>query len=189
MILEDVSAEELGPGGRRRLEEAVRDQALGFLALGGDHSFSLGKYYKSPLQEVLPVKSLVPGKLQRKNVAIELVLDRSGSMINEVGGVPKIAMAQAAARGALGFLLKHRDQVGIVPFEIKPKALVPLTRVEPGNVGRDRSGDQPDPGQRRDEHLQGPRRRRRRRSNAPRPRTATSSCSPTGSANRAPTGS
>ena len=123
---------------KRRAEaigEAVRDRALGLLALGGEHSFSLGKYYKSPLQEVLPVKSLVPGKLQRKNVAIELVLDRSGSMINEVGGVPKIAQAQAAARGAVEFLLKHRDEVGIVTFEIKPHTLVPLTRVEPGTVG------------------------------------------------------
>jgi Ca-activated chloride channel homolog len=135
VVLEDVSKEELGQKRATAIEEAVRDQALGLLALGGEHSFSLGKYYKSPLQEVLPVKSLVPGKLQRKNVAIELVLDRSGSMINEVGGVPKIAMAQAAARGALGFLVKHRDQVGIVIFEIKPKTLVPLTQVEPGNVG------------------------------------------------------
>ncbi len=81
------------------------------------------------------MKSLVPGKLQRKNVAIQLVLDRSGSMINEVGGVPKIAMAQAAARGALAFLLKHHDQIGIVDFEIKAKTLVPLTQVDAGNVG------------------------------------------------------
>jgi hypothetical protein len=55
-------------------------------------------------------------------------------MINEVGGVPKIAMAQAAARGALAFLLKHRDQIGIVAFEVKAKSVVPLTSVEPGNV-------------------------------------------------------
>jgi Mg-chelatase subunit ChlD len=135
VVLEDVSKDELGARRATAIEEAVRDQALGLLALGGNHSFSLGKYYKSPLQEVLPVKSLIPGKLQRKNVAIELVLDRSGSMINEVGGVPKIAMAQAAARGALGFLLKHHDEVGIVIFEIKPKRLVPLTRVESGNIG------------------------------------------------------
>jgi Ca-activated chloride channel family protein len=135
VVLEDVSNEELGQAQAQAIEEGVRDQALGLLALGGDHSFSLGKYYKSPLQEVLPVKSLVPGRLQRKNVAIELVLDRSGSMINEVGGVPKIAMAQAAARGAVAFLLRHRDEVGIVAFEIKPKALVPLTRVEPADIG------------------------------------------------------
>ena len=136
VVLEDVSDEELGKSRAKAIEGAVRNRALGLLALGGEHSFSLGRYYKSPLQEVLPVKSLVPGKLQRKNVAIELILDRSGSMINEVGGVPKIAMAQAAARGALDFLLKHRDQVGIVEFEIKAKTLVPLTRVEPGNVGQ-----------------------------------------------------
>ena len=134
VVLEDVSAEELGKPRARAIDAAVRDQALGLLAFGGNRSFSLGKYYKSPLQDALPVKSLVPGKLQRKNVAVELVLDRSGSMINEVGGVPKIAMAQAAARGALDFLLKHRDQIGIVTFEVKAKPLVPLTRVEPGNV-------------------------------------------------------
>jgi Ca-activated chloride channel homolog len=135
VILEDVSNEALGKKRAEAIGEAVRDRALGLLALGGDHSFSLGKYYKSPLQEVLPVKSLVPGKLQRKNVAIELVLDRSGSMINEAGGVPKIAQAQAAARGAVEFLLKHRDEVGVVTFEIKPHNLIPLTRVEPSTVG------------------------------------------------------
>jgi Ca-activated chloride channel homolog len=135
VVLEDVSSDELGKPRAKAIDAAVRSRALGLLALGGEHSFSLGKYYKSPLQGSLPVKSLVPGKLQRKNVAVELVLDRSGSMINEVGGVPKIAMAQAAARGALGFLLKHHDQIGIVVFEVKSKALVPLTRVEAGNVG------------------------------------------------------
>jgi len=134
VVLEDVPAEELGKPRAKAIDAAVRTQALGLLAFGGNRSFSLGKYYKSPLQEALPVKSLVPGKLQRKNVAVQLVLDRSGSMINEVGGVPKIAMAQAAARGALDFLLKHRDQIGIVTFEVKPKSIVPLTRVEPGNV-------------------------------------------------------
>jgi Mg-chelatase subunit ChlD len=134
VVLEDVSADELGKPRARAIVAAARTRALGVLAFGGDRSFSLGKYYKSPLQDALPVKSLVPGKLQRKNVAVELVLDRSGSMINEVGGVPKIAMAQAAARGALDFLLKHRDQIGIVAFEVKPKTVVPLTRVEPGNV-------------------------------------------------------
>ncbi|MBS1676080.1 MAG: VWA domain-containing protein [Actinobacteria bacterium] len=134
VVLEDVSAEELGKPRAQAIVAAVRNQALGLLTFGGDHSFSLGRYYKSPLQDALPVKSLVPGKLQRKNVAVELILDRSGSMINEVGGVPKIAMAQAAARGALDFLLKHRDQIGIVAFEVKPKTVVPLTRVGPGNV-------------------------------------------------------
>jgi len=136
VVLEDVSNEELGKPRAKAIDAAVRTQALGLLALGGERSFSLGKYYKSPLESALPVKSLVPGKLQRKNVAVELVLDRSGSMINEVGGVPKIAMAQAAARGALAFLLKHRDQIGIVAFEVKAKSVVPLTRVEPANVNQ-----------------------------------------------------
>ena len=134
VVLEDISNEELGKARAKAIDAAVRGRALGFLALGGEHSFSLGKYYKSPLERALPVKSLVPGKLQRKNVAVELILDRSGSMVNEVGGVPKIAMAQAAARGAVTFLAKHRDQVGLVTFDIAAKTLIPLTRVESGNA-------------------------------------------------------
>ena len=39
--------------------------------------------------------SLVPGNLQRHNLAIELVLDHSGSMMDTAGGVPKIAMARS----------------------------------------------------------------------------------------------
>src|SRR6202008_636093 len=85
VVLEDVSSDELGKARAKAIDAAVRTQALGLLAFGGKRSFSLGKYYKSPLQDALPVKSLVPGKLQRKNVAVELILDRSGSMINEVG--------------------------------------------------------------------------------------------------------
>ena len=136
VALEDVPASGLGDARASALAEAVRTHATGLLALGGPHSFSLGRYYASPLEAALPVKSLVPGRLQRRNLAVELVLDRSGSMIDEVGGVPKIAMAQAAARGAVEFLSKHSDQLGIVAFDIKPHVLVPLTRVSAGPVAR-----------------------------------------------------
>jgi uncharacterized protein YegL len=134
VVLEDVPAGALGDLRAGALAAAVRSRATGLLALGGAHSFSLGRYYESPLQAALPVTSLEPGRLQRRNLAVELVLDRSGSMIDEVGGVPKIAMAQAAARGAVRFLSKHSDQLGIVAFDIKPHVLVPLTRVTPGPV-------------------------------------------------------
>jgi Ca-activated chloride channel homolog len=134
VVLDDVSAPQLGAARARALSAAVQSGGLGLLVLGGPHSFSLGAYYHSPLQQSLPVSSLVPGSLQRRNIGLELILDRSGSMSSEAGGVPKIEMAQEAAQVANKFLASHSDELGIVDFDVEPHTLVPLIRVTPGKV-------------------------------------------------------
>jgi hypothetical protein len=126
VVLDDVSASQLGATRIAALSDAVRGDSLGLVVLGGAHSFSLGGYAQSTLQQLLPVSSLVPGNLQRRNLAIELVLDHSGSMIEPAGGVQKIAMARAAAVQSAAFLHAHQDALGIVDFDIKPHTLVPL---------------------------------------------------------------
>jgi hypothetical protein len=126
VVLNDVSASALSAAQVAALNEAVRGEGLGLVALGGQHSFSLGGYARSPLQQVLPVSSLVPGNLQRRNLAISLVLDHSGSMSELAGGVEKIAMARAAATQSAAFLRAHQDALGVVDFDIKPHTLVPL---------------------------------------------------------------
>jgi Ca-activated chloride channel homolog len=132
VVLDDVPATSLSRSRALTLDAAVSGGGVGMLVLGGPHSFSLGRYATSPLQDVLPVRSLVPGNLQRRNVAIELVLDRSGSMVDKAGGVQKIAMARQAARQTAGFIAKHDDQLGIVDFDIVPHTLIPLERVDAG---------------------------------------------------------
>jgi hypothetical protein len=126
VVLNDVSASQLSAPQLAALNSAVRSEALGLVVLGGSHSFSLGGYAHSSLQQLLPVSSLVPGNLQRRNLAIELVLDHSGSMVELAGGVPKIAMARAAAVQSAAFLRAHDDALGIVDFDIKAHTLVPL---------------------------------------------------------------
>ncbi len=126
VVLDDVPAAALSATQVAALNEAVRGEGLGLVVLGGQHSFSLGGYARSPLQQVLPVSSLVPGNLQRRNLAISLVLDHSGSMSELAGGVEKIAMARAAATQSAAFLRAHQDGLGIVDFDIKPYTLVPL---------------------------------------------------------------
>ena len=81
---------------------------------------------------MLPVSSLVPGNLRRHNLAIELVLDHSGSMMDHAGGVPKIEMARAGARQTAAFIAKHRDELGIVDFDVAAHVLTPLLRLSPG---------------------------------------------------------
>jgi Ca-activated chloride channel homolog len=126
VVLNDIPASQLSTAQIAALSGAVRSDGLGLVVLGGAHSFSLGGYARSPLQQLLPVSSLVPGNLQRRNLAIELVLDHSGSMIELAGGVQKIALARAAAIQSAAFLRAHQDALGIVDFDITSHTLVPL---------------------------------------------------------------
>ena len=131
VALSDVSAGELGDARAVALREAVRVGTVGLLALGGPHSYSLGRYYESPLQTLLPVSSLVPGNV-KGSIALELVLDHSGSMVDLVGEYPKIEAAQAASVAAAKFLAQHEDDLGLVAFNVKPTRVVPLGRVTKG---------------------------------------------------------
>ncbi len=132
VVLDDVPAAALGAKQVSALDSAVRSDGMGLVALGGPDSFSEGRYWESKLQQILPVTSLKPGKLQRKNLAVELVLDHSGSMIDLAGGAPKIAEARASAHQAATFIASHRDQIGIVDFDTAAHTLVPLTSLAPG---------------------------------------------------------
>ncbi len=134
VVLDDVPASSLGSAALAGLGTAVRDGGLGLVALGGPHSFSSGGYAHSPLQALLPLESLVPGNLQRRNVAIELVLDRSGSMIDLAGGFPKIEMVHVAGVQTTGFVAAHEDELGIVDFDAAAHLLVPIERVTPGAI-------------------------------------------------------
>jgi hypothetical protein len=129
VALDDVAAPELGDARAAALAAAVRTGRTGLVVLGGPHSFSLGGYYASPLQEALPVGSLKPGNLQRRNLGLEMVLDRSGSMSETINGVEKIALVRVATRSATEFVAKHHDQLGAIAFDVAPHTVVPLTRL------------------------------------------------------------
>ena len=129
VVLDNVSAKQLHRAQVSALSTAVRTNGLGLLVIGGPQSFSLGHYATSGLQPLLPVASLIPGNLQRRNVAIELVLDHSGSMIDQAGGVPKILMTHVAASESASFIARHKDQIGVVDFDIRPHTLIPLQRL------------------------------------------------------------
>jgi hypothetical protein len=129
VALDDVAAPELGDARAAALADAVRTGQTGLVVLGGPHSFSLGGYYSSPLQEALPVGSLKPGNLQRRNLGLEMVLDRSGSMSEDILGVEKMALVRAATHSATAFVAKHHDQFGAIAFDVAPHDIVPLTRL------------------------------------------------------------
>jgi Ca-activated chloride channel family protein len=125
IVLDDVPVSSLTSGTVAALTGDVRDRGAGLLVLGGPHSLTLGGYSKSELDRLLPVRSVAPGQEPRA-LAIVLVLDRSGSMINLAGGVPKLRMAQAAAKVAADFVAQHDDELAIVSFDTATHLVVPL---------------------------------------------------------------
>jgi Ca-activated chloride channel homolog len=98
----------------RQMEVArtyVQDLGGGLLMLGGDQSFGLGGYYKTTIEEILPVRSDFEKEKEKPSLAMMLVIDKSGSM-----GGEKIEMAKEAARAAVE-LLGPSDRVGVLAFE------------------------------------------------------------------------
>ncbi len=89
----------------------VRDLGGGLIMLGGDQSFGLGGYYKTALEEILPVRSDFEKEKEKPSLAMVLVIDKSGSM-----GGDKIELAKEAAKSAIE-LLGANDKVGVIAFE------------------------------------------------------------------------
>lgn len=136
VILDDIPAGALTPRQVAALDDAVRMRGVGLLLLGGSRSLTLGGYYHTPLERILPVVSAPPGLERKGSIALQLVLDRSGSMDDLAGDVPKIQMAQAAADVAADFAIQHRDGIGIVSFDEAPHVLVPVQQVGPADGAR-----------------------------------------------------
>ena len=106
----------------------AHDLGRGLVVIGGDKSYGLGKYEGTPLGDALPVQSDVPGNLQNGDVALVLVIDKSGSMDEAEGGVRKMAMADKAAQLAIG-LLAPGDEIAVLPFDTDVTEAVKLQRV------------------------------------------------------------
>jgi uncharacterized membrane protein len=111
LILSNVPATSLS---QRQMEVArtyVEDLGGGFMMLGGDQSFGLGGYYKTVLEEILPVRSDFEKEKEKPSLAMVLVVDKSGSM-----GGEKMELAKEAAKGAVD-LLGASDKIGVIAFE------------------------------------------------------------------------
>jgi uncharacterized membrane protein len=89
----------------------VQELGGGLIMLGGDQSFGLGGYYRTQIEEILPVRSNFEKEREKPSLAMMLVIDKSGSM-----GGEKIELAKDAARAAVE-LLGPRDSIGVIAFD------------------------------------------------------------------------
>ncbi len=111
IVIADLSATSMSPRQMEALKRYVSEFGGGLAMLGSDNSFGLGGYYKTPVEEVLPLVSRFEKEKEKPSLAMVLVMDKSGSM----QGVP-IALARQAAKSAVE-LLGPRDMIGVVGFD------------------------------------------------------------------------
>ena len=114
IIFSDVPANRLTEKQMELIRTYVQDLGGGFMMLGSENSYGLGGYYKTPIEEVLPVRTDTEKKKETPSLAMVLVIDKSGSM----GGI-KIELAKEAARATVE-LLGPRDKIGVIAFDGSP---------------------------------------------------------------------
>lgn len=130
IFVSNVRAVRLSAGQMNALQSSCRDFGIGFGMVGGENSFGIGGYRRTPIEEMLPV-DLDIRKMQRfPPVCVALVIDRSGSMEEGRGpGARKIDLAVEAAVRAVE-ALKPTDKVTVVTFDDQATVQVPPTFVQ-----------------------------------------------------------
>ncbi len=123
LIVDNVPATEMTRAQLELWAAYVRDFGGGFLMLGGGQAFGLGGYYRTPAEDILPVKVDYEKQRDEPALALVLVLDKSGSMT----GV-KIEMAKEAAKAAVE-LLSPSDFSGVAAFDSQSFWAADLRRV------------------------------------------------------------
>ncbi len=114
LILSNVPATSLSSKQMDVVRTYVQDLGGGLLMLGGDQSYGLGGYYKTVLEEILPVRSDFEKEKEKPSLAMMLVIDKSGSM-----GGDKMELAKDAAKSAVE-LLGPNDKIGVIAFDGEP---------------------------------------------------------------------
>jgi Mg-chelatase subunit ChlD len=127
VILENVSATQVGSQALSALARYVTDLGGGLLVTGGGASFGLGGYFKSALDPHLPVSMEVKNEHRKLSLAMAVVLDRSGSMAVPAGdGRTKMDLANLGTCAAIETLGPF-DEVGVIAVDSAAHIVSPLT--------------------------------------------------------------
>lgn len=124
IIFDNVSGTQIGEQTMAVIEQGVKEFGMGFMMVGGDQSFGLGGYFKTPIERLLPVDMEVTGKHELPSLGLIIVMDRSGSMMGQ-----KMELAKEAAARSVE-LLREDDVVGVIAFDDTPWQIVPTEKLE-----------------------------------------------------------
>jgi len=133
IILNNVAKRQLPGGFLGKLKEFVKNGG-GLLLIGGDRSFGLGGYIKTPLEEISPV-SFVPPTTKKKRLinAVALVIDKSRSMQKQ----GRIQSAKLAALSSINSL-KDDDMISVIGFDSAPFKIIGMKTVREAKPNAER---------------------------------------------------
>jgi Ca-activated chloride channel family protein len=121
LVISDVPADMLTRSQLDLTRRYVKEMGGGLIMLGGEKSFGLGGYYRTPVEEALPVKMPIRKNIEKPNLALVLVVDKSGSMSGDKIQLAKEALIASAE------VLKASDEFGVVAFDSLAQWICPLT--------------------------------------------------------------
>lgn len=129
VVIINTPAKDLTQRQQQAVEQYVRDLGGGLLVIGGPQSYGVGGYFKTPLEDVLPVEMQLKDQKRRPRLTIVFVIDHSGSMTETSGGATKLDLAKEAAIRSVE-LLSPTDKVGVVQFDDLASWVVEITPLD-----------------------------------------------------------
>ena len=125
VVLDDVSADELGAARASDVARYVEQLGGGLLVLGGARTLDVGGYPIGPLGQGLPVDFRPRSGQRSPSFGLVLVFDKSGSMADQAGGASKIELARQAVMRVLD-VLPSTDALGVIAFDANPRVVTPF---------------------------------------------------------------
>lgn len=118
VMVSDVPAHLMGAGQMAALDTYVANMGGGLIMAGGEDSFGSGGYERTRIEQIMPVRFDSEKIKEQPDVAVVLVLDRSGSMQG-----PKLEAAKESAR-VTAEVLSPNDYIAVVAFDSEAQVYV-----------------------------------------------------------------
>jgi len=118
VMVSDVPAHLMGAGQMAALDNYVKVMGGGLIMAGGEDSFGSGGYERTMIENMMPVRFDSEKIKEQPDIALVLVLDRSGSMQG-----PKLEAAKESAR-VTAEVLSPNDYLAVVAFDSEAQVYV-----------------------------------------------------------------
>ena len=118
VLVSDVPAHLVGAGQMAALDQYVGQMGGGMIMAGGQDSFGSGGYQGTRMEQIMPVRFDSEKIKDQPDIALVLVIDRSGSMQG-----PKIEAAKESAR-VTAEVLSPNDYIAVIAFDSEAQVLV-----------------------------------------------------------------